>query len=256
MLLAMERKPGFGQQDTIEELLRASKRPTRAVPLRREFVQLGTQERPEPGPLAKFVTRHDEAALQLFLLHRAVASRAPWTSARGAGVWARALGFATSDQTLNTPSVSRVFRRLDETHDLITRDRSKRRLEATALQEDGSRKPYLSPASGYFRLPYAYWEDRWYLKLSMPGIAVLLIGMSLKPGFILPPTQAQRWYGISGDTMSKGVAELKTAKLLKTKRGKERDWLTGSGWRHEQKHTLQAPFDRPVPVPKEAVETE
>lgn len=256
MLTAMERKPSFGQQDTIEELLRASKRPTRTVPLRREFVQLGTQERPEPGPLSKFVTGHDESALQLFLLHRAVVSRAPWSSARGAGVWARALGFATSDETLNTPTVSRVFRRLDEKHNLIARDRSKRRLEATALHEDGSRKPYLSPASGYFRLPYAYWEDRWYLKLSMPGIAVLLIGMSLKPGFILPPTQAPRWYGISGDTMSKGVAELKSAGLLRSKRGKERDWLTGSGWRHESKHTLQAPFDRPPPVPKEPATTE
>lgn len=242
----MGRQPGYGQKETTEQLLRASKRTTRSVPIRREFVQGGTQDKPLPGPLAKFVSRHDDAGLQLFLLHRAVTSKEPWTSAREAGVWARALGVAHNEDKLNTPTVSRIFRRLDEKHNLIDRGRSRRRLEATSLLEDGSRAPYTSPAKGYFRLPFAYWEDEWHLKLTMPGAAVLLIGMSLVPGFILPLTQAQRWYGISGDTMSKGLHELKKEGLMTSTRGKERDWLTGSGWRHEMKHTLKPPFHRAV----------
>ena len=238
------RKPHFGQQETIKDLLDASKRPTRSVPIRRAFVQGGTQQKPVPGPLATFVARHDEAALDLYLLFRAVASREPWNSAREAGVWARALGVAIDDDHLNRPAASRVFRRLDEQHNLVSRKRSKRRLETTALLEDGSREPYTAPSRDYFRLPYAYWLDDWYLRLSMPAKAVLLIGMSLKPGFILPLTQVRNWYGISDDTASKGLAELKRSKLMTARPGRERDWLTGPGWRHEMNYYLSPPFHR------------
>jgi hypothetical protein len=241
---AKPRQPGFGQQETIEDLLNASKRTTQTVPIRRTFVQLGTQQKPKPGPLAKFVARHDEGGLELYLLFRAVASSEPWNSAREAGVWARAMGVAIDDDNLNQPAVSRVFRRLDEEHNLVSRHRSKRRLETTALLEDGSREPYTSPGRDYFKLPYAYWCDQWYLRLSMPAKALLLIGMTLKPGFILPFTQARNWYGISDDTASKGIAELKRNKLLTARPGRERDWLTGPGWRHEMNYFLMPPFHR------------
>jgi hypothetical protein len=238
------RRPHFGQQETIQDLLDASKRPTRSVPIRRAFVQGGTQQKPVPGPLATFVTRHDEAALDLYLLFRAVTSREPWNSAREAGVWARAIGVAIDDDHLNQPAVSRVFRRLDEQHQLVSRERSKRRLETTALLEDGSREQYTAPSRDYFRWPYAYWTDEWYLQLSMPAKAVLLIGMSLKPGFILPLTQVRNWYGISDDTASKGIAELKRNRLMIARPGRERDWLTGPGWRHEMNYYLSSPFHR------------
>lgn len=240
----MERKEGFGQGDTIARVLDSAGRRTSSAPIRREFVQGGTQKRPIPGPLAKFVTTHDEAGLELFLLLRAVASKEPWDVIKEAGVWARALGVAHSDKKLNTPAVSRVFARLDTKHNLLDRGRSGRRLKATMLHEDGSRSPYTMPDTGYFRLPFAYWTDGWYLKLSMPAKAVLLIGMSLTPPFILPFKQMPKWYGISGDSVSKGIAELKKRKLLRARRGKKRDWLVGSGWRHEMEYTLQPPFHR------------
>jgi hypothetical protein len=238
--------PPFGQPETIAELLRASKRTTESVPLRRTFVQLGTQKNPQPGPLSKFVSRHDEAGLELYLLFRAVASSEPWNSAREAGVWARALGVAIDDTHLNRPTVSRVFRRLDETHNLVSRERSKRRLEITALDESGSREPYTMPSTGYIRWPYAYWTDGWHRRLSMPARAVLLIGMTLTPPFILPLTQVHKWYGISDDTVSKGISELRKHNLISSFRGKERDWLTGPGYRHEIRYTLRKPFHRAV----------
>src|SRR5437868_472229 len=85
------RRPVASSQATIEALLERSKRPTKKVPIRSTFVQQGTQRSPRPGPLAELVRRHDDRALELYLLFRAVASGGDWAVTESSQLWARAL---------------------------------------------------------------------------------------------------------------------------------------------------------------------
>jgi hypothetical protein len=88
-MMAMTGKPAREQRETIAALLNAAKRKKQAVPLRREFVQQGAQRTPLPGPLREIVRHHDERALDLYLLFRALASSDPWDVKRDARVWGR-----------------------------------------------------------------------------------------------------------------------------------------------------------------------
>ncbi len=248
-MIPMTRPQGFGESETIESLLKASKRKKDAVPLRREFVQRGRRGAPQPGALSEMVAKHDRYGLDLYLLHRMITSAEPWDAGKDAGVWARALGLAESEDLQHAGRVSRIWRRLDEQYGLVRRDGARNGGKVYALQEDGSREPYTSPAGGYSKLPYAYWREDWHRRLSLSAKAVLLIGLSLKPGFIMPQTQVKNWYGISADTWSKGVLELRKAQLLDTRTGKERDWLRGKGYRFDIQYTMLAPFNtRAAPV--------
>ncbi|HUC14274.1 MAG TPA: hypothetical protein VMS00_07460 [Acidimicrobiales bacterium] len=92
------------QRDTVEALLERSGRRTGRVNIRASFVQSGPQREPIPGPIRDILRAHDERALDLFLLHRAVVSKAPeddegnpsWHSyPLDARVWARALAWHT-----------------------------------------------------------------------------------------------------------------------------------------------------------------
>jgi hypothetical protein len=244
MLAVMERPLGFGQTETIAILLKGSKRHTSSVPIRRSFVQGGTQALPVPGPLQRLVSNRDEAGLDLFLLHRAVVSKEPWGAVKDAAVWGRAIGLGRQNESVDTAQVSRVFRRLDQQLHLITREPLKRQLNVVALKEDGSGDPYDSPSASYFRLPFAYWTDDWYRRLSLAARGCLLIAMSLTPPFILPLSQVKKWYGISPETASKGLAELSDAGLLKVKTVRRRDWASASTWRTERTYELLPPFDR------------
>ncbi len=119
----MNSKPSTEQQTTIAALLDASKRPTRRVNIRHTFVQGGDQKQPIPGPLAQMVRSHDTGALDLFLAHRALVSREPWTNrAMQSGAWARVLG-AHTDSDGGAAVVSKTWKRLDTKYHLIERGR-------------------------------------------------------------------------------------------------------------------------------------
>ncbi|HVL93809.1 MAG TPA: hypothetical protein VM264_10760, partial [Acidimicrobiales bacterium] len=77
ILSAMPKKPPtVTQADTIAALLERSKRAE--VPIRKTFAQQGTGKVRDPGPLAGFVSNHDERALDLYLLAHAAASAEPF----------------------------------------------------------------------------------------------------------------------------------------------------------------------------------
>lgn len=134
----MTGKPDRSQQVTIDAMLAASKRDTRRVPIRNTFVQQGSQSDPEPGPLHEMVRRHDERCLDLFLLHRMMASADPWdVRPMPAKAWARALG-VHHDRDGGKAAVSKAWRRLDQTYHLIEVGRSGQRGKYTSLSEDGS----------------------------------------------------------------------------------------------------------------------
>lgn len=239
----MTRVLGHGEQETIAKMLEASKRPSRMVPIRNAFVQRGRRGARLPGVLSEMVAAHDRSGLELFLLHRMMASAEPWDAGKDAGVWARALGLAESDDKMHAERVSRIFSRLEKKYQVISRDAARRGGKVTSLHEDGSEEPYTSPERHYFRLPFAYWTQDWYRSLDMPAKAVLLIGLSQKPGFVIPTGQVKAWYGISDDTWTSGVTTLRKKRLLASKIGQQRNWLKGSAYNNDVEYTLLAPFN-------------
>lgn len=236
------------QDETVDDLLRASARSGKAAPVRVLFVQQGVQREPRPGPLAALLRAHDERALDLFLLHRAVASAEPWDVTRDARVWARALGLP-GEGDAGAAAVSKAWRRLHETYAMVHRDRRGRLARITALREDGSGSPYTYPTGQrrderYFKLPYAYWtaEQRWYRTLSFRAKAMLLVSLSRPPGFVLPTQRAPDWYGISADSADSGLRELDKAGLLRRRMQVKKAPQAPRGIAQEYHHTLLPPF--------------
>jgi hypothetical protein len=72
---------------------------------------------------------------------------------------------------------------------------------------------------------------------------MLLIGLTLKPNFLLPIDKAEKWYGISGDTAQRGLSQLADVGLLEsTYTTKSTPSSTANGFTREYRHTLPAPF--------------
>jgi hypothetical protein len=84
--------------------------------------------------------------------------------------------------------------------------------------------------------------DDYYLNLSLPAKAMLLIALSLSDGFYLPSQRADRWYGISSVSADEGLRELRAAGLLH----RQRKWLPAprskTGWTEHWTHTLAGRF--------------
>lgn len=242
----MRSNPPRDRQETIAALLEAAHRKKQEVPLRREFVQQGAQGSPQPGPLREIVRRHDERALDLYLLFRALASSSPWDVRRDARIWGRAIGLAT-DADGGAAAVSKTWMRLDQTYHLVCRERSGRLARITALNEAGNGLEYAYPSKGYFKLPFAYWtaEEAWYYTLSFRAKATLLVALSLRPPFVLPAERAPDWYGMSADTVDRGLRELRDAGLLSRTFTTVENWLSPTGKTTLYKFALKPPFARP-----------
>ncbi|KTR93803.1 hypothetical protein NS220_11220 [Microbacterium testaceum] len=72
---------------------------------------------------------------------------------------------------------------------------------------------------------------------------MLLIALTLETNFVVPPTQVKAWYGISNDTWASGTTELMKAGLLKSRVGKERNWMKGLAYDHDVEYALTPRFD-------------
>ncbi len=241
ILSAMPKKPPTATQaDTIAALLERSKRAE--VPIGKTFAQQGTGKVRDPGLLAALVSNHDERALDLYLLAHAAASAEPFDVVLPADAWARALGMAATASARS--AVSKAFRRLERL-DLVRRDRAGSRSRITLLDESGSGDPYAHPAGRrerYLKLPHTYWEQEWHLRLRLPGKTVLLIALSLNDGFPLPIEKGPDWYGISADTVQRGLNELERHKLIEVDVQYKKAPLSPLGYTEDRHYTLKAPF--------------
>jgi hypothetical protein len=169
---------------------------------------------PKPGPLSAIVRSRDEVSLDLYLLHRARASSSPFDVATHSAVWARAAGIG-GEEKASSAAVSKAWRRLEDKYCLIHRERRGRLAKIVTLREDGSGKPYGVPTGStwndrYFKIPFGYWldEQQWHRTLSLRSKAALLIALSLPSPFTLPAERGPAWYGISADTLERGLHEL------------------------------------------------
>jgi hypothetical protein len=237
----------MGRQERIEGLLALTLR--RVVPIRSVFVQQGRGVHTRPGPLAKFLSSHDDRGLEAYLLVHAMASAEPWNCRLPSDAWVSAIGLdenatATSART----AVSKIMGRLEK-RKLITRVRSNRLADVILLKEDGSGEPFERPrrdlpGDWWFQLPHAYWLEGYYKTLRLPAKVMLLIALSLADGFPLPYDRAPDWFGVSSDSAEEGLRELRAAGLL----GVDRNWIEAprspTGWTEQLLYTLQGSFSR------------
>lgn len=244
----MTSPPVASRESTIAALLARSQRKSGAVPIRWVFLQRGAGRSLHPGPLASLVRRHDERALELYLLLRAVASAAPWSSTEDARVWARALGLVRSGGQYDSSAVSKAWNRLEALR-LVHREREGRLASVQVLNEDGLGSPYEPPSPGvrsdwYLKLPFEYWtsDRQWYRTLNLPEKAVLLIALSLPADFTLPTERCPAWYGISADTAQRGLSGLRSGGLLRGEWRVKEAPLAPQGFTREWHYTLAPPF--------------
>jgi hypothetical protein len=228
------------RQERIELLLEQTRRGI--VPIRNSFVQQGRGRSTIPGPLAKFLTGHDNRGLEAYLLVHAMASAEPWNCRLPSEAWVGALGLSDgAEMDSARTAVSKTMRRLEE-RNLINRERSKRLSDVILLKEDGSGEDYERPKSHYFRLPHAYWLEGHYISLSLPAKVMLLIALSRPDGFPLPYNRAPDWYGVSEDSAEEGLRELRNQELLSF----DKRWIKAArsktGWTEQYMYTLEGSF--------------
>jgi len=138
-----------------------------------------------------------------------------------------------------------------ERHGLVTRKRSRRLADVYLLREDGLGGTYTSPGEvrdRYIRVPLSLWREgpreakRWYQVLTLPELAILLIGRSLSDGFRLPFEMGPEWYGISADTVARGIAGLREHGVLRMDQTFKKAPLSPVGYTAEHRYTLLEPF--------------
>ena len=100
-------------------------------------------------------------------------------------------------------------------------------------------------------LPVAFWKNGWIVRLSGRAIALLLIlkdvvgGRDPQQGVYVRPDNARLQYGLSEDTWSRGVKELKEAGLIVVTREKHGDLWDFVRIRNKYK-VVDSPFETPA----------
>jgi hypothetical protein len=230
--------------ETLADLLGRSRRS--AVPIRRVFLQLPDRR---PGPLSRFVEGRRALALDLWLLVHAGASSAPWDVRQPAMSWARMLDMPQT--TGSETTISRNWTWLEKEL-LVHTERDHRQRKVTLLKEDGSGENFdraTGKDRGFFKLPYAYFTDRLHGDLKLPGKATLLICLAQNPTFTLPTEAASKWYGVSADTLQRGLDELRERELIRVWSRQKKAPRARYGVTTVNHYALQGPFARaPVDV--------
>jgi hypothetical protein len=237
-----EPRPELSGPEALERLLVGRRGRREFAPVRRGFLQ---QRHPGGGPaaLASFVGARRTRALNIYLLVHSLASTPPWDVGFRTRQLSTALGMP--DTAASRVSVTRSLNWLEEVR-LIRSEKDGSLRRVVLLDETASGRPYAHPARSrqpdYFKLPYAYWLEGWFQKLSLPAIAVLLIGLSLDKSFLLPLDNGARWYGVSRDTLRRGIRELIRADLLTFHVKWKRAPNSPTGTAEERRYVLKGPF--------------
>ncbi|WP_156161408.1 hypothetical protein [Nocardia vulneris] len=216
--------PQATPQETRLELLKVSGRGYTVV--RHLFTQLPSDESARASVLGPMVTDRKRRSIQLYLMlltawpyvaNLAEKGQPPLASE----VWARALRTQKGRQWTNT-HVSAAWTDLEQ-RGLIDRKRLARGVVVRPRREDGN-ADYTKPGQKandrretYFVLPQEFWTEEWFERLTLPGLAMLLVisaGTSDKAEIWLTNAKVQDWYGISPRSAEAGIEDLKAHGLL------------------------------------------
>ncbi|MFE3998017.1 hypothetical protein ACFX43_04355 [Nocardioides sp. YIM B13467] len=209
--------------DALEQMLRYSGRGYTVV--RHIFLQLPDDVTDRAGLLGPMVTDRKRRSLQIYLLLLTIW---PWLQRRQAEegplpnkAWARALQTETGRRWSAT-DVSNAWGDLEQ-RGLITRKHLSRGVEVTPRREDGKTE-YTTPGGkkkdhreSYFILPGSFWRSGLFEKLSMPGLAMLLIiagRTSESTEAWLTNKDAAKWYHIAPRSIEAGIENLRDHGLL------------------------------------------
>jgi hypothetical protein len=135
-----------------------------------------------------------------------------------------------------------------EEQQLVQSARRGRLREIRFLREDGSGRPYRHPGKDeerrgdYFKLPYVYWHGSYPGRLGLPAKSLLLIALSLGDDFLLPHERGATWYGLSRDTVARGLSTLLRLGLLHVRLVEKKAPLSPKGVTLERRYTLRPPF--------------
>jgi hypothetical protein len=209
---------------------------------RPQGVRPAGHEQPAPAWAARAVrVGGTRARARLYLLVLLRTAGAPHSIALPSGVWARAVGLGSAATAAN--AISKQWAWLEE-EKLISRGRRGSRAEITVLREDGTGRAYPAGKAGgpWLRLPFAYWERNWFGRLAVPEKAVLLIALSLLDDFYLPQEKGPAWYGLSADTVGRGLRGLKAKGVLKERVLQKAAPGAPHGYTQQHHYTLQPPF--------------
>lgn len=158
------------------------------------------------------------------------------TSAWPARAWAALLDL-DDPEVHGQRRVREAIRWLEDAGFLRTERQPGRPMALQLLLEDGSGKEYVDPAplakkkkdsketihgsDLFIQLPASFWTEGWATRLSGRAIAMLLVLSEVTfsgPWRWVSPAQARQRYGLSEDTWTKGVTELKAHKIIQIRK--------------------------------------
>jgi hypothetical protein len=190
-------------------------------------------------------------ALDLYLLLLAVAVKDPHKVQFPAAVWSRALG--RGDSTNAELWVSKTLRWL-EARNLIVRRPVGRQREITVRHDSTRDKKYTRPKGGvdpwewFFNLPHRYFLDGWHKRLSASGKAVLLVAYANQDEFELNQRRGATWWGLSTDTLGRGLIELQEQEVLVARTISRKAPESRTGFAVVPLYRLAAPLAKPPPA--------
>lgn len=205
--------------DTREDMTRLAARGYSQY--RHILVQLPDEDKPRRSTLGKMVSSRRHRELLLYML---VLTCWPWLKDNreplASDVWIRALT-AKGGLTWSSSTLSRAWARLEELG-LITRKREDKLVRVTPRREDGA-DDYTLPAgrkdrwNAYFTIPDSFWTDETFAKLSLPGLAMLLViakETSYRKECWFTYDRMDEWYGIKQGSVQNGIANLEQLGLV------------------------------------------
>lgn len=236
--------------ETRDDLLKVSGRGYTVV--RHIFRQLPDDSEHRPSVLGPMVTDRKRRSVQLYLL---LLTAWPWLERQEkplpAAVWARAL--CTDRGRLWTPThVSAAWSDLEQ-RGLVERRRLSRGVVVAPRREDGKAK-YTKPGlvtgdrrETYFVLPREFWTEEWFERLTMPGLAMLLIiagETSNQDEVWLTNEDAADWYGLSPRSVEAGIEDLRGHGLLVERVEWIKAPLSATGTTKRHWYSLTGPFSK------------
>lgn len=178
------------------------------------------------GPLADFVTKRQHRALLLYLM---LLSVWPWLHSERtpleAHVWMNLLHSRTGNGrslVWSESTLSRTWKYLAENGFVQKMPGRKGRLMVQPRLENAS-GPYTFPEGGkdwnevYFTLPDRFWLEQDFAKLTLPGLALLLViakETNKTSEVRITQDQLAAWYGFSRGTVVKGLDDLRRLNIL------------------------------------------